>query len=238
MRTTALLLAALLAAPAALAPALRQPAAAGPTTRPEGASLARVLRQQRLTQVRFEDTTLDGMVRWLRIATGHNYVVKTHVLIKAEVDVEALRFNVVLDDIAVADFLKLVLEPHGLTAVVQGNIVFITTIKDSYGRPLTRMYGIAHITWQKTDFPAPTIDLRPSGFVDTEEYQPEVPVEDDPLTDGEAVIELIKQMVEPRGWENNDDWTMAATRRYIIVRAPASVHRQIPRALAHIAAMK
>lgn len=237
MRTCLLVLVAALAAPV-LPAATSGPAEAAPRMRLEGAALLRALERQRLSEVRFQDASLDGVVRWLRVATGQNIVVKTAVLAKADVDLEALRFNVELADISVANLLRVILQPHGLTAVVKQNIIFITTIQDSYGRPLTRMYGIAHITWQKTDFPAPSLDLRPSNFIPTEEYEPEVPVEDDPLTDAEAVIELLKQMVEPEGWAANDDWTISGTRRYLLVRAPASVHRKIPRALAEIASMK
>ncbi|MGE0193307.1 MAG: hypothetical protein AB7T63_14835 [Planctomycetota bacterium] len=237
MRTCLLVLVAALAAPV-LPAAAPGPAEAAPRTRLEGAALLRALERQRLSDVRFQDATLDSVVRWLRIATGQNIVVKTTVLAKADIDLDAIRFNVELADVSVANLLRLILQPHGLTAVVKQNIIFITTIQDSYGRPVTRMYGIAHITWQKVDFHAPPLDLRPSNFVPVEEYEPEVPVEDDPLTDAEGVIELVTQMVEPEGWAANDDWSISGTRRYLLVRAPASVHRKIPRALAEIASMK
>lgn len=196
------------------------------------------LRKQRVASVTFDDVTLDGAIKWLRVATGHNYVVKKATILKAGIDLDEIRYKVQLSDVKLTTLLGILCDPHGLAVVVKDNVVFITTKKASYGKPITRMYAISHITYQKTDFPAPDMNLRPSGWVPTEEYTPEVPVEDDPLTDPEAVVELIKQMVASKAWDDNDDWRISASSRWLIVRAPASVHRAMPRAIQQVASFK
>ena len=202
-----------------------------------GAALAAALRRQVLQKVEFKDAPLLDVVKWLRIATGKNIVVKHAALAKAGIDPKEVRLTVSLERVTVVTLLRIWLPPHNLSAIVRGNILHITTKKDSVGKPITRMYGIAHITYTKTDFIAPRLDL-PSNNDTFEEQPTEVPIEDDPLTDADAVAELLKKLVDPKGWDENDDWTITGTKTYILVRAPRHVQRQILRALSRIASMK
>lgn len=232
MRRIALLALAL----ALLVPAAALDASASPSAK--DLALAAALKKQRLTKIEFKENGLKEIVKWLRVATGKNILIKQAALAKAGVEWADLRWTVQLSRVTVWNFLsEVVCKPHGMAVKVKGNIVFITSKADSYGKALTKLYGISHITWTKTDFIGPEINLNPSGFVD-EEYEPEVVREDDPLNNGDAVAELLKEILLPKGWENNDDWTIRATDRYLVIRVPKSVHRLIPRALDKIASMK
>jgi hypothetical protein len=209
---------------------------AGPSAK--DLALLKSLKKQRLTKVAFKETDLKGVVKWLRVATSKNILVKQHELAKAGIDWQDLRFTVELENVSVWTFLDDVLtRPYGMAVKVKGNIVFVTSKADSYGKPVTKLYGISHITWTKTDFIAPPLDLHPSGFVE-EEYEPEKIVEDDPLNNGDAVAELVQDLVAPKAWDENDDWHIKATDRYLVIRAPREVHAKIPRALAIVASMK
>ena len=212
-------------------------AQAGPNTRLRGAQLAQALRVQRLKTVKFDAVELPELVKWLRVATGANIVIRHRALQKAGIDPKDITFTAELEDVTVATLLGLALKPHELTAVVKGNVVLITTRADGWGKPVTRLYAISHITYRKVDFIAPDIDLRPSDYVPPNEYEPERVVEDDPLAEGDAVAELVQEMVVPGEWEN-DGWSIRANQRYLIVRAPRRVQALIPRALAGIASMK
>ena len=239
MRTFALAsLLTLLVLPAmALAPtAVLEEAAAAPSAK--DIALVRTLKKQRLSKVKFKETDLQGVVKWLRIATGKNIVIKTVALAKADVEWKDIRYSVELEKVAVWTFMEeIIAKPHGMALKVKGNIVFLTSKADSYGKPVTRMYGISHITYTKTDFFGPNINLNPSGFTD-EEYEPERVVEDDPLNNGDAVAELVKELLLPKAWEENDNWNIKATDRYLVIRAPKNVQNLIPRTLAKIATMK
>ena len=196
------------------------------------------LKKQRLTQIEFKDTDLDGVIKWLRVATSKNILVNTVALAKAGVEWKDIRYTVSLEKVDVWTFMQDVLaKPHEMALKVKGNIVFFTSKADSYGRPVTKLYGISHITWTKTDFYGPEINLKPSGF--TEDDRPtEVVVENDPLTTGDAVAELLKELLLPKLWEENDTWNIRATDRYLVIRAPLDVHARIPAALSKIASMK
>jgi hypothetical protein len=152
------------------------------------------------------------------------------------VDASALTFSADFDDLAIATLLDVLFEPHGLALRVQDNLIWITSKADAQGKLLTRVYGISHITWTKIDFAAPEINLRPSDF-SAEEVEPETVVEDDPFNNGEAVAELLKDIVASGEW-TNEGWEIRATNNHLVVRAPAAVHQKIPAALDTIASLK
>ena len=196
------------------------------------------LKKQRLSKISFKKTNLKGIVKWLRIATSKNIMIKTTALAKAGVDWEDITYTVELKKVSVWTFMNdVIAKPHEMALKVKGNIVFITSKADSYGKPVTKLYGITHITYTKTDFIGPNINLNPSGFTE-EEYEPEVVVEDDPLNNGDAVAELLKELLFPKLWEENDTWNIRANDRYLVIRAPREVHKYVSRTLTKIASMK
>jgi hypothetical protein len=186
--------------------------------------------------VKFEKASLDECVKFLRVSTSWNFHVKRDVIQKAGVDLESLSFTLEVKDVTVATVLDLLLSPYKLEAKVEGNVVFLTTHADALGKPFQRMYGISHLTWTKTDFHGPDINLHPSGYTPIDEYQPEVPVEDDPLTDPAKVVETVKELVGEDFDANG--WTITATKTYMVVKAPASVHRKVARIVEELASWK
>lgn len=222
---------------ASLLPMAVPPAFAGPSTRLHGSALAGALRKQRIRTAKFDAVSLPELVKWLRLATGANFVIKHDVLAKAGLEAKDITFTADLENVSVVTLIGLALEPHRLTAQIRGNVVYVTTHAESLGKPITRLYSISHITYRKIDFIAPPMDLRPSNFVPADEYEPERLVEDDPLDSGDAVAELVQEIVARGEWEN-EGWSIGGNERHLIVRAPRSVQRQIPRALAAIASMK
>jgi hypothetical protein len=199
------------------------------------AALAQALRTKRVKNVKFEGAKLDEVVKWLRVATGFNYVVKRDVIVKAGIDLDAITVKLELSDVSVATLIELVLDPHGLVAKVEGNVVLFTTKAEALGKPVAVLHPISHITWQKVDFHGRKLDLHPSGYVEEDEPR-EVPVENDPLTDPAYVVELVKTLVDAP-WET-EGWSIAATKAVLTCKAPKSVQVRVARALAVIASMK
>lgn len=215
--------------------AFRAPAAHAADARKD-AALEAALKVKRLPQVRFADVTLPDVARWLQVATGWNFVVKTTVIEKAGVDLSTLRYKLELADVTVAGLLRVLLEPHGLVAKVEGNIVHLTTKADALGKPVLVLYPISHLTWTKTNFRGPDIDLHPSGFTVSDEAPEEEEVEDDPFRDPQHVADLVKEMVDATWTE--EGWSITATKQWLMVKAPRAVHRQVARALEQMAALK
>jgi len=227
MRTAVLALAAVALAGTVSAP----PAAAGPAER--AAALAQSLRTKRISSLSLEKASLDDLVRYLRVATGFNFHVRREVITKAGIDLDGLSFTLALEDVTVASLLELVLPPNGLAAVVRGNIVHVTTKADALGPPIARLYPITHLTWRLTDFIAPSLDLHPSGWTGSEE-ETEV-VREDGL-DAEGIAALVREQVTV-DWAQ-EGWGITANARFLVVRAPRSVHDQVAAALARIEAFR
>ena len=231
----ALVAAALL--PSGAAPGVRV-ASAGVLER-RASELLAGLASTRLGHVRFENADLEAVLAQLRASTGWNFVLKRHVLAKAGVDLGAIRSNLDLDDVSVGLVLLVVLEPHGLVAKVEDNVVFVTTRADALGPPVFALYALRHLTWQKTDFRGPDLDLRPSGYVESEDrplYGGETLVTDDPFLDPGHVVDLVKEMVD--GTWDADGWSISATKVFLAVKAPRAVQRRVAVAIARLAALK
>ncbi len=227
-RLVLLLVAALLPLSFAAAPAVADEAA-------RAAALAQAVKTRKVKNVKFENASLDDLLKWLKVATSFNYVVKRDVLQKANVEIDSVKATLVLDDVTIATILDLVLEPHGLVWACEGNIVFVTTKADALGKPVFAIYPISHITWQKVDFHGPRIDLTPSDYKPEEDPE-EVPVEDDPLTNPDYVVELVKQMVD-EPWDT-EGWSLKATKTILTCRAPRPVQAEVAKAISVIAALK
>jgi hypothetical protein len=232
-----LVLACALLTPVAPAAQAADPKPTAAVAIPRGAALEQAIKTKRIKNVVWKDLAFKDAVAWLRVATGWNFVVNQTALAKASVDTTAITFNAEFSDISLATLLEVLLEPHAMAVRIQDNLIWLTTKADAWGKLVTRLYGISHITWQKIDFAAPDIHLNPSGFTPTEEYEPEKLVEDDPLLSGDAVADLVKEIVAPGQWET-DGWTIRATKQYLVIRAPEKVQAKVPRALATIASLK
>jgi hypothetical protein len=216
-------------------PALVPDVAAGRGER--AAALARKLQTQRIAKATFKEVPLPEFLKWLRLATGHNFLFDVKTLKKEGIEPKEITFTADLEDVTVATLLDLALSPHQLAAVAKDDLVMVTTHAASLGKPITRLYGISHITYTKIDFIAPDINLHPSDFTPVDDYEPERVVENDPLDSGEAVADLLRQLVAPDEWDN-EGWRITATDRYLVVRAPRAVQAKVLRALDQIAAMK
>ena len=97
------------------------PAAAGPRSR--AAALASKLKSQRLENVKFEDAGLEDVLKWLRIATGANFVLKRSALAKAGIEPADVRATLTLEKVTPATLLGLILQPHDLAAQVKEAIL-------------------------------------------------------------------------------------------------------------------
>jgi hypothetical protein len=200
-------------------------------------ALATALKTRHVKSVQFKNMKLQDAVKWLRTATGMNFLVKTAALQKEGIDPDAIEFNLELEDVTIATLLTTLFEPYSIYVKIEGNIVFLTSKAEAAGKPVTRIYAISHITYTKVDFIAPDVNLHPSNYTPPEEYQPEVPNESDPLTSGDAVADLVKELAAPGQWDT-EGWNIRGTSRYLIVRAPLSVQKEVQKALRIVAALK
>lgn len=209
---------ALVALLAALAPA-------GPAA-PDARGLANTLRT-RLVTVRLDDATLDEFVDFLRKASGVNIVVNRKAIAKDGGDADAIRVAIDVKDVTVLDALRIVLEPLDLGMRVRGNVLLITSKRDARGESVLVLYDVADLLMPIRDFPAPDLNIYPSGYEPPEPPEPEV---HQAIETSEELAELVRQFTGRGTWEDAGI-RITVLRRHLFVRQYPAVHAEIRRFL-------
>ena len=136
-------------------PAPRAPGRAARADARPDAALEASLTRKRLPQVQVRDATLAR--RLADVAAGR----VTGLELRGQAPVIAKAGHRPRDDplqpraadVTVRALLGFVLEPHGLVAKVEGNIVFVTTKADALGKPVLVLYPMRHLTWTEDRLP-------------------------------------------------------------------------------------
>jgi len=207
---------------------------AGPDSGPSSArQLVNMLRSRRIS-VKFEAASLDNVVKYVRAATGINIVVNKHKITAAGGDADAIEVTLNVRNVSVADFLKLAFEPHDLGLAVRGNVLHITSKRDARGKPVLRMYDIAHLLVQIRDFPAPDINIYPSSYEPPEPPEPEI---HQAVESSEEVAEMVRNFVGTGTWED-EGVNIHVFRRHLFIRTYPKVHLQVSRFLQQLNALR
>ena len=204
------------------------PARAGPeATRKKARSIANILTTQTIS-VEFKKATLDQFVKYVRTATGINIVVMKARIEKDGGDVDAIEIALEVKSVRVIDALKLALQGHELGLKLKGNILYITSKKDALGKPVLRIYSVAHLLVPLRDFPARDMNVYPSNYEPPEVEEPEIVRT---YESSEELAELIRTFTGKDTWEN-EGVAIHVFRKHLFIRTYPRVHREVARLLA------
>ena len=192
-----------------------------------------MLKMRRIS-VKFEGATLDEVVKYVRAATGINIVVRKHKISADGGDADAVEVTINVRNVSVLDFLKLAFEPQELGLAVRKNILVITSKRDSRGKPVLRMYNIAHLLVQIRDFPAADINIYPSSYEPPEPPEPEI---HQAVESSEEVAEMVRNFVGQGTWED-EGVNIHVFRRHLFIRTYPKVHLQVSRFLTQLNALR
>jgi hypothetical protein len=192
-------------------------------------SIANLLRSRRLT-CKLEKVTLDEFVDYVRAATGINIFVHKGRLAKDGVAADAIEIDLDVKDVACGDVLKLAFAGVDLGFRIQGNVLVITSKKDARGKPVLRVYSVAHLLVPIRDFPGPDMNIYPSNFEPPEPPEPEVVQTYD---SSEQLAELIRTFTGEGTWED-EDVRITVFRHHLFIRTYPGVHAEIDRLLAEL----
>ena len=201
---------------------------------PSSASELVNLLQTRRISVDFKGASLDDVVKYVQAATGINIVVKKATIAKAGGDADAFEVHLKVRDVSVLDFLRLAFEPQDLGLAVRKNILFVTSKQDARGKPVLRMYDIAHLLIQIRDFPAPDINVYPSSMEPPEPPEPEV---HQAVESADEVAEMLRNFIGEGTWED-EGVNLHVFRRHLFIRQYPSVHAQIGRFLQQLEGLR
>ena len=233
MRILAVLLALLVSSvsvagpgPSSTKPKTKSKASKARTTRKQYQSLINKLTTRKIT-VKLEKRSLTDFLKFVRVAADINIVVDKPALLKEDIDPDAIEIDLELRNVKVIDALKIALQPLNLALKVKGNVLLITTKKAARGKPVLVIYSVATLLFPIRDFPAPDMNLRPSGYEPPEPEEAEV---HQAIESADELAELVRQFAGQETWEN-EGIQITVFRRHLFIRQYPDVHRQISRLL-------
>jgi hypothetical protein len=189
-------------------------------------SVANLLTGRRLT-VKLEKVTLDEFVEYVRAATGINIFVHKGRMLKDGVDPDAIQIDLDVKDVSAADLLKLALAGVDVGFRIEGNVLIVTSKKDSRGKPVLRIYSVAHLLVPIRDFPGQDMNVYPSNYEPPEPPEPEVV---QTYESSEQLAELVRTFTGEGTWED-EGVRITVFRNHLFVRTYPAVHNEILRFL-------
>jgi type II secretory pathway component GspD/PulD (secretin) len=175
-------------------------------------------------ELNFEDTKLPDAIEWFKINTNANFIIDQAVLDAGgdktiQIKVPPTRAKELLD---------LVCENYEVAYVVRDGVVRIVAKDAAKGGEYVEMYDVRDLVTKVANFPSSDFNLRPSEK-GGEEEQPEA---GDPITlfDGDTLMSLIKNNIDPSTWEGGASIAMQASGA-LIVKQSHDVHAKIDKLL-------
>jgi hypothetical protein len=212
--------------PRFLAPLLLLALAVAAEAPPAAQGVVNLLRSRRLT-VKLEKASLDQLVSHVRAATGINIFVHKARIAKDGGDAGAIEIDLDVKDVAAGDVLKIALEGKDLGFRIDRNVLIITSKKDARGKPVLRVYSVAHLLVPIRDFPGQDMNVYPSGYERPEPPEPEVV---QTYESSEQLAELVRTFTGEGTWED-EGVRITVFRHHLFVRTYPAVHGQIARFL-------
>jgi len=170
------------------------------------------------------DITLGGAIQYLRSVTGLNFVLSQKVKEeKADTEIELK-----VDNVSVTQVLDLIAEPNEMAWKIRNGVVMILGKDEAVDKPVLQFYDVKDLVAKISDFPGQEINLVPSKYQppeEMEELEPTSPFEVD------ALIEVIKQTVEPESWDTIEGADIQPKNNVLVVRTTQEVHGKIGRFL-------
>lgn len=210
-------------APKAVKPEAAKAAPEKPSDRAEKAQSIVNLLQSRRLSVKFEDTPLDQFIDYIRASTGINIFVHKGRMAKDGVDPDGIRIDLDVKDVTVGELLKLAFAGVDVGFRIQGNILIVTSKKDARGKPVLRIYSVAHLLVPIRDFPGQDMNVYPSNYEPPEPPEPEVVQTYD---SSEQLAELVRTYTGEGTWED-EGVRITVFRHHLFVRTYPEVHAQI-----------
>jgi hypothetical protein len=204
-------------------------AAAGETPARAAQSIQNLLKSRRIT-AKLEKISLDEFVDYVRASTGINIFVHKGQLAKAGVAVDAIEIDLDVRDVAAGELLQLAFAGVDVGFRIQGNVLIITSKKDARGKPVLRVYSVAHLLVPIRDFPGQDMNVYPSNYEPPEPPEPEVV---QTYESSEQLAELIRTFTGEGTWED-EDVRITIFRHHLFIRTYPNVHAEIERLLAEL----
>lgn len=175
-------------------------------------------------ELNFDETKLPDAIEWFKVNTNANFIIDQAVL-DAGGD---KTLNIKVPPTRAKELLDLICENFEVAYIVRDGVVRIVAKDAAKGGEYVEMYDVRDLVTKVANFPSSDFNLRPSEK-GGEEEQPEA---GDPITlfDGDTLMSLIKNNIDPSTWEAGSSITMQASGA-LIVKQSHEVHAKIDKLL-------
>ncbi|MHC4605686.1 MAG: hypothetical protein ACYTAF_01965 [Planctomycetota bacterium] len=182
----------------------------------------------------FESAPLEDIIAFIRDFTQLNFVIDAAV--RDDFDIESpITFKV--KNLVLKNVLKLLLSQYGLDYVVTPErVVLITEPGKAGGEPVLEIHDIRDILVQIRDFTGPIVELRYEGSGHTPLAGATFTLDEpkEASVGEDAIIDLIRDQVEPQTWEEGDYDIELTPNKQLLVNHTPRVQKKIREFLAKL----
>jgi len=195
----------------------------GENVKPEDQRIWDILNNTTI-ELNFEETKLPDAIEWFHVNTGVNFLVEQSVLDNAGDTTSSIK----VPPQRTREALELVCENFKVAYVVRDGIIRVVAADAAKGDQYVEMYDVRDLVTKVANFPSSDFNLRPSEKGGEEE----APESGDPITlfDGDGLMTLIKNNIDPTTWEGGATIALQASGA-MVVKQSRDTHNKIDRLL-------
>ena len=171
---------------------------------------------------RFDDAPIEEVATFLQHLTGVNFLLSTAA---RDMDPEKKKIRLDLGDTSVKKLLDILADISPFRYRINHGLVQIVTPEEIKGGQYLAFYEVRDITKAVTNFPAPDVNLIPSGGLEVVQEEP--PERDAFLINESTLQDLIRNNIAPESWEADPRNTIKPQRGTLIVSQTREVHEKI-----------
>ncbi len=175
---------------------------------------------------RFEDAPIEEVASFLQSLTGVNFLLSTAA---RDLDPETKKIRLDLPETNVKKLLEILSDISPFRFRVKYGVVQIVTPEEMKGGQYLAFYEVRDITKPIPNFPAPEVNLIPSGGIETPEE--ELPERDSFLINDSTLVDLIKNNVNPESWDADPRNTIQIQQGTLVISQTREVQEKIKKLL-------
>ncbi len=195
----------------------------GENVKPEDQRIWDILNNTTI-ELNFEETKLPDAIEWFHVNSAVNFLIEQSVLDNAGDTTSSIK----VPPQRTREALDLVCENFKVAYVVRDGIIRIVAADAAKGDQYVEMYDVRDLVTKVANFPSSDFNLRPSEKGGEEE----APESGDPITlfDGDGLMTLIKNNIDPSTWEGGATIALQASGA-MVVKQSRETHKKIDRLL-------
>jgi type II secretory pathway component GspD/PulD (secretin)/tetratricopeptide (TPR) repeat protein len=195
----------------------------GENVKPEDQRIWDILNNTAI-ELNFEETKLPDAIEWFHVNTGVNFLIEQAVLDNAGDTTSSIK----VPPQRTKEALDLVCENFKVAYIVRDGIIRVVAADAAKGDQYVEMYDVRDLVTKVANFPSSDFNLRPSEKGGEEE----APESGDPITlfDGDGLMTLIKNNIDPTTWEGGATIALQASGA-MVVKQSRETHKKIDRLL-------